>query len=165
MQLFIFLVLVTGKISVDYSTFSPSFFVIFLYFLRLKEEMFKTRIIQKKIKYWSFFLLSSNNTYVQHISLISSLFWNFIIVYSSSEVSEIQQTASDLSKKFLQKNFLTEDIQNMHEEMKTFKLEMNAMKSRQDKSEVLLRELREEVTQSSEDYRKSFLKQHSQKVR
>lgn len=93
------------------------------------------------------------------------LFSDFIIVYSSSEVSEIQQTASDLSKKFSQKNFLTEDIQNMHEEMKTFKLEMNAMKSRQDKSEVLLRELREEVTQSSEDYRKSFLKQHSQKVR
>lgn len=42
--------------------------------------------------------------------------------------------------------------------MNTFKLEVNAMKTRQDKSDVLLRELREEIVQSSEDFGKSYSK-------
>ena len=42
--------------------------------------------------------------------------------------------------------------------MNSFRLELNAMKARQEKTDVLLRELREEIIQSSEDIGKSAQK-------
>lgn len=86
-----------------------------------------------------------------------------------TEVSELQASASNLSQTCHQRNLFTEDLQSIRDELKTFRLEINAIKSRQEKSEVLLRELREEITEnSSRDLRKSLIvdqeKQH-EKVR
>lgn len=75
-----------------------------------------------------------------------------------SEISELQASASNLTKSCHQRNLLTEDIRAIRDEMNTFKLEVNAIKTRQDKSDVLLRELREETFQSAEDYGKSYHK-------
>lgn len=75
-----------------------------------------------------------------------------------SEISELQASASNLTKSCHQRNLLTEDIRAIRDEMNTFKLEVNAMKTRQDKSDVLLRELREEIVQSAEDFGKSYSK-------
>jgi hypothetical protein len=48
--------------------------------------------------------------------------------------------------------------------MNTFKLELSAIKTRQDKSEVLLRELREEITQSSEELGQTLPKHKSVRI-
>lgn len=69
-----------------------------------------------------------------------------------TEISELQESASNLSRTCHQSNLLTEDLQNIHNEVKTFRLEINALKSRQEKSEVLLRELREEITENTRKY-------------
>lgn len=80
-------------------------------------------------------------------------------------MSEIQATASNVSKYCHERNTIGEDIKSLRDEMKMLKLEVNALKSRQDKSEVLLRELREEITESSEDIHKTFSKHNKNKVR
>lgn len=86
-----------------------------------------------------------------------------------TEVSELQASASNLSRTCHQRNLFADDLQIIRDELKTFKLEISAVKSRQGKSEVLLRELREEITEnSSRDVRKSFGEangeQHYEKV-
>lgn len=68
-----------------------------------------------------------------------------------SEVSELQASASNLTKSCHQRNLVTEDLRNIHDEMNTFKLELSAIKARQDKSEALLRELRDEMIQGGGD--------------
>jgi hypothetical protein len=72
------------------------------------------------------------------------------------EISELQASASNLTKSCHQRNLFTEDIRGIRDDINTFKLEMSAIKARQDKSDVLLRELREELTQNSEDFSKSL---------
>lgn len=67
-----------------------------------------------------------------------------------SEISELQASASNLTKSCHQRNLFTEDIRGIRDEMNSFKLELSAIKTRQDKSDVMLRELREEIAQSSE---------------
>lgn len=75
-----------------------------------------------------------------------------------SEISELQATASNLTKSCHQRNIITDDI-NM------FKLETSALRTRQDQSDVLLRELREEITQGSgEDFTKSSLKHNAVRI-
>jgi SMC interacting uncharacterized protein involved in chromosome segregation len=81
-----------------------------------------------------------------------------------SEISELQASASNLTKSCHQRNLFTEDIRSVHNDMNTFKLELSAIKQRQDKSDVLLRELREEITQSSEDLGKSFSKHKTVRI-
>lgn len=74
-----------------------------------------------------------------------------------TEVSELQASASNLSRTCHQRNLFADDLQAIRDELKTFKLEISAVKSRQGKSEVLIRELREEITEnSSRGVRKSF---------
>lgn len=80
------------------------------------------------------------------------------------EISELQASASNLTKSCHQRNLFTEDIRGVRNEMKTFKLELSAIKQRQDKSDVLLRELREEITQSSEDLGKSFARHKTVRI-
>lgn len=74
------------------------------------------------------------------------------------EISELQASASNLTKSCHQRNLFTEDIRGIRDEMNTFKLELKAMKTRQDKTDVIVRELREEIIQSSEDFGKSSTK-------
>lgn len=81
-----------------------------------------------------------------------------------SEISELQASASNLTKSCHQRNLFTEDLRTIRDEMGTFKLEMSAIKTRQDRSEVLLRELREEIAQIPEDYGKTFAKHKSVRI-
>lgn len=74
------------------------------------------------------------------------------------EISELQASASNLTRSCHQRNLFTEDIRSIRDEMNTFRLEASAIRSRQDKSDVLLRELREEITQSAEDLVKASVK-------
>lgn len=88
-----------------------------------------------------------------------------------TEVSELQASASNLSRTCHQRNLFADDLQSIRDEFNTFKLEINAIKSRQGRSEVLLRELREEIAENlSRDVRKSFQgaegdEKHHEKVR
>jgi regulator of replication initiation timing len=52
---------------------------------------------------------------------------------------------------------IIEDANMMQAENKKLKLELDALRSRQQKTEVLMRDLRDELMQSSEDIRKSFI--------
>jgi hypothetical protein len=79
------------------------------------------------------------------------------------EVSELQESASNLSQTCHQRNLFAEDLQNIRDEMKTFKLEVNAIKFRQEKSEVFLRELRDEIMMNSKDAFKSAVVGQQQK--
>lgn len=81
-----------------------------------------------------------------------------------SEISELQASASNLTKSCHQRNLFTEDIRSIRDETNTFKLELSAIKTRQDKSDVLLRELREEITQSAEEPSKSFTKHNPVRI-
>ncbi|XP_070501929.1 protein scabrous isoform X2 [Chironomus tepperi] len=73
-----------------------------------------------------------------------------------TEIAELQQSASNLSKTCHQRNLFADDLKSIRDEIKTFKLEINAIKSRQERSDVLLRELREEITENSKDLWKSY---------
>lgn len=81
-----------------------------------------------------------------------------------SEISELQASASNLTKSCHQRNLITEDIRSIHDDMNTFKLEMSAIKTRQDRSDVLLRELREEITHSAEDFGQSSAKHKTVRI-
>jgi ABC-type phosphate transport system auxiliary subunit len=52
---------------------------------------------------------------------------------------------------------IIEDVSMVQAENKKLKLELDALRSRQQKTEVLMRDLRDELMQSSEDIRKSFI--------
>jgi len=73
-----------------------------------------------------------------------------------TEISELQQSASNLSRTCHQRNLFADDLKSIRDEIKTFKLDINAIKSRQERSDVLLRELREEITENSKDLWNSY---------
>lgn len=66
-----------------------------------------------------------------------------------TEVAELQSTAANLTRSCHQRNLIGEEMRSVHNEMSTFKLELSAIRARQDKSEALLRELRDEMIQGS----------------
>lgn len=74
-----------------------------------------------------------------------------------SEIAEIQESSSNLSKNFQKKNLISEDIESLRSDLQNLRLELTAIKSRQDNTDVFVRELREEAIQSSEDLRRSLL--------
>lgn len=76
-----------------------------------------------------------------------------------SEISELQASASNLTRTCHQRNLFTEEIREIRDDMNTFKLELKAIKSRQDKTESMLHELREELVQSSEDFSRTNTRQ------
>lgn len=79
-----------------------------------------------------------------------------------SEISELQATASNLTRSCHQRNLFTEDLRSIRDEMSAFKLEISSMKTRQDKGDALMRELREEVAESSES--KTFTKHKTVRI-
>ncbi|XP_055620393.1 protein scabrous [Toxorhynchites rutilus septentrionalis] len=76
-----------------------------------------------------------------------------------SELAELQESSSNVSKDAQLRNQLTEDINTLRADISTMKLELESLKSRQEKTEVLVRELREEAVQSAEDIRRSLNRQ------
>ena len=75
-----------------------------------------------------------------------------------SEIAELQESSSNLSKNFQKKNLISEDIQSLRADLQNLRLELTAIKSRQGNTEVVVQELREEVIQSTEDLRRSLLR-------
>ena len=81
-----------------------------------------------------------------------------------SEISELQASASNLTKSCHQRNLFAEDIRSVRDEMNTFRLEISAIKTRQDKSDIMLRELREEIIQNSEETSRSLPKHKTVRI-
>ncbi|XP_058456228.1 protein scabrous [Malaya genurostris] len=76
-----------------------------------------------------------------------------------SELAELQESSSNASKDAQLKNQLMEDINTLRADFATLKLELESLKSRQEKTEVLVNELREEAVQGAEDIRRSLTRQ------
>lgn len=76
-----------------------------------------------------------------------------------SELAELQESSSNVSKDAQLRNQLMEDINTLRADFSTMKLELESLRSRQEKTEVLVRELREEAVQSAEDIRRSLNRQ------
>lgn len=74
-----------------------------------------------------------------------------------TELAEVQESVSSGSKDAQLRSQIIEDVDTMQSEYKKIKLELDALRSRQEKTEVLMRDLRDELMQSSEDIRKSFI--------
>jgi len=70
-----------------------------------------------------------------------------------NEMAEVQSGSKDAQIR----SQIIEDVHMMQAENKKLKLELEALRSRQQKTEVLMRDLRDELMQSSEDMRKSFI--------
>ncbi|GAB0100725.1 hypothetical protein DMENIID0001_168100 [Sergentomyia squamirostris] len=79
-----------------------------------------------------------------------------------SELAELQQTSSASSKDLQQRTQMLEDISGLREDVKMLRLEIEAMRSRQEKSEKLLTELRNEAIQSGEDLRRRLKHKNQQ---
>ncbi|XP_039435668.1 protein scabrous [Culex pipiens pallens] len=77
-----------------------------------------------------------------------------------SELAELQESSSNVSKDAQLRNQLTEDITGLRADFATLRLELESLRSRQDKTEVLVRELREEAVQSAQDIRRSWNRLH-----
>ncbi|XP_050091218.1 protein scabrous [Anopheles aquasalis] len=83
-----------------------------------------------------------------------------------SELAELQQTVGGgtggPSKEAQFRNQLLEDLGALRSELGSARLELEALRSRQEKTEVLVRELQEEAVQSADDLRRSLNLQHHQ---
>ncbi|XP_062543689.1 protein scabrous [Armigeres subalbatus] len=77
-----------------------------------------------------------------------------------SELAELQESSSNVSKDAQLRNQLMEDINTLRADYSSMRLELESLRSRQEKTEVLVRELREEAVQSAEDIRRSLNRQH-----
>ncbi|XP_052873660.1 protein scabrous-like [Anopheles cruzii] len=77
-----------------------------------------------------------------------------------TELAELQATFGGGSKDAQFRNQLLEDLSSLRTEFGTAKLELEALRSRQEKTEVLVRELQEEAVQSADDIRRSLNLQH-----
>uniref|UniRef100_A0A182FET8 Uncharacterized protein n=1 Tax=Anopheles albimanus TaxID=7167 RepID=A0A182FET8_ANOAL len=82
-----------------------------------------------------------------------------------SELAELQQMvgggpSGGPSKEAQFRNQLLEDLGALRSELGGARLELEALRSRQEKTEVLVRELQEEAVQSADDLRRSLNLQH-----
>uniref|UniRef100_A0A182JEB5 Uncharacterized protein n=1 Tax=Anopheles atroparvus TaxID=41427 RepID=A0A182JEB5_ANOAO len=77
-----------------------------------------------------------------------------------SELAELQGSFGGGSKDAQFRNQLLEDLSTLRNEFGTAKLELESLRSRQEKTEVLVRELQEEAVQSADDIRRSLNLQH-----
>uniref|UniRef100_A0A182NJM6 Uncharacterized protein n=1 Tax=Anopheles dirus TaxID=7168 RepID=A0A182NJM6_9DIPT len=82
-----------------------------------------------------------------------------------SELAELQGTVGGGGSKDAQfRNQLLEDLSTLRGEFGTAKLELESLRSRQEKTEVLVRELQEEAVQSADDIRRSLNMRHEKHV-
>lgn len=71
------------------------------------------------------------------------------------ELSELQQSTSNISRDLQQKNQFYEDINQLRVDFKTIKLEIEALKSRQETTEFIVKELRDEALEQSNQIRRN----------
>lgn len=74
-----------------------------------------------------------------------------------TELAELQEATSNTSRVLQQRNQYSEDITELKEEFTRFRLELNALKMRQENTEKISKELRAEAIQTAEDFRRSRL--------
>lgn len=74
-----------------------------------------------------------------------------------AELSELQEASSNTSRSLQQRNTVLEDITELRTEFEKLKLDLTAMKQRQEETNKIVRELRNEAIQSADDVRKSRL--------
>lgn len=77
-----------------------------------------------------------------------------------SELAELQGSFGGGSKDAQFRNQLLEDLSTLRADFGTAKLELESLRSRQEKTEVLVRELQEEAVQSADDIRRSLNMRH-----
>uniref|UniRef100_A0A182Y287 Uncharacterized protein n=1 Tax=Anopheles stephensi TaxID=30069 RepID=A0A182Y287_ANOST len=81
-----------------------------------------------------------------------------------SELAELQSSFGGGSKDAQFRNQLLEDLSTLRSEFGTAKLELESLRSRQEKTEVLVRELQEEAVQSADDIRRSLNMRHEKRT-
>lgn len=74
-----------------------------------------------------------------------------------NELAELQEATSNTSRMLHQRNQYTEDIIELKEDFSKFKLELGALKMRQENTERIVKELRAEAIQTADDFRRSRL--------
>ncbi|XP_053674427.1 protein scabrous [Anopheles nili] len=79
-----------------------------------------------------------------------------------TELAELQGSFGGGSKDAQFRNQMLEDLSTLRSELGTAKLELESLRSRQEKTEVLVRELQEEAVQSADDIRRSLNLRHDQ---
>lgn len=77
------------------------------------------------------------------------------------EVAEVQHISSESSRESVQRSLAHEELHEMRTELHTLKLEVESLRSRQEKAELQMVDMQAEAQQSVEDLRKSMLKAHS----
>lgn len=71
-------------------------------------------------------------------------------------MAELQEASSNTSRYLQQRNIVFEEVSELKSEFHRLHLELDALKMRQETTERIVKELRSEAVQSSEDFRKSI---------
>lgn len=74
-----------------------------------------------------------------------------------SEVSELQEASSNTSRHLQQRNIVLEDIAELRTDYAKLQLELIGLRERQDETDKIVHELRNEAIQSADDLRKNRL--------
>lgn len=74
-----------------------------------------------------------------------------------TELSELQEASSNTSRHLQQRNIVLEDIAELRSDYAKMKLELIALRERQDDTDKIVHQLRNEAIQSADDLRKSRL--------
>ena len=74
-----------------------------------------------------------------------------------SELSELQEVTNNTTRSLQQRNQFVEDIAELRTDFQKFKLDLQALKLRQEATDKIVQELRSEAIQINEDFRRSRL--------
>lgn len=80
-----------------------------------------------------------------------------VIAEFRSELSELQESQSNITRRFQQRNQCAEELVELRDEFDKLKLEWNAVHLRQDNLEQAIKELQAEAIQRDDDFRRSQL--------
>lgn len=73
-----------------------------------------------------------------------------------NELSELQDSSNKITRDLQQKNQILDDISGLRTDFQNVRLELESLRTRQETSEVLVKELRDELAQNAEDMQKAF---------
>lgn len=73
-----------------------------------------------------------------------------------AELAELQEASSNASRNMQQRTIVLEEVSELKSEFHRHNLELKALKLRQETTERIVKELRSEAVQSSEDFRRSI---------
>lgn len=71
-------------------------------------------------------------------------------------MSELQDSSNKITRDLQQKNQILDDISGLRTDFQNVRLELESLRTRQETSEVLVKELRDELAQNTEDTQKAF---------